>query len=433
MSSAQCTLVITASDDVAGLLDCLQAVVASTHGIDYEVVVVFRQDTPSARQLATQLEGDVTLLWNDNDPGLPQARDQGAQAATTELLIFLDEQVRVEEHWLVGLVQVLASAGVGMAAPRVRMHDGSLQSSPKTMSHALAIRRSLLSELGGFSSSSDGTGDESELCRRVEAAGTSLALASTSVVRLTPQASPWQPADAQERRWGAHVHPLTEVRGRHQGKDIWIIASGASLSWVEPAFFANKVTIGLNQVYRKYPVDYLIRKEHSGAQRVVDTGIPVFIAKRNFGSVYGPPALRGEWWEYDHPINLGEAPPDLSAVGSEDQLTVSWSTITTAMHLAAYMGAANIMLCGHDAGAVDAQLNYPGYYEGLAPDAHDPFDSDSYAEWLTNIEAQSMAVRDALTAEYGCSVHSLNPFLTLNLEGHVFRGGSRGVLTHSGR
>lgn len=429
MSPADCTLVITANDDIAALFDCLQAVVASTQGVRYDVVVVFRQDTAAARELAAQLEGDVTLLWNETDPGAAQARDQGAAAATTELLVFLDDRVRVEEHWVSGLVQVLACEGVGLTAPRVRMDDGSLRASPVTMSHAVAIRRSILAEVGGFGRSGGSSDDHTDLCRRVEAAGASVVLAPMSVVRLTTELSRWEPTDEQEGRWGAHVHRLHEVRDRHQGQDIWIIASGASMSWVEPGFFANKVTIGLNQVYRKYPVDYLIRKEHQGAQRVVDTGIPVFISKRNFGSVYGPPALSGEWWEYDHPINLGDAPPDLSAVGSVDRLTVSWSTITTAMHLAAFMGAANIMVCGHDAGAVDGQLNYPGYYEGLPADAHDPFDSDSYATWLTNIESQSIAVRDALTAEYGCSIHALNPFLTLNLEGHVFRGGSRGVLS----
>ena len=43
-----------------------------------------------------------------------------------------------------------------------------------------------------------------------------------------------------------------------------------------------------------------------------------------------------------------------------DGLVVSHSTITSAMHLAAYMGAATVILAGHDCGALDGQLNFAG-------------------------------------------------------------------------
>jgi hypothetical protein len=46
----------------------------------------------------------------------------------------------------------------------------------------------------------------------------------------------------------------------------------------------------------------------------------------------------------------------------EDQLLVSHSTITSGIHLAAYMGAKNIILMGHDCGTIDGNLNFDGYH-----------------------------------------------------------------------
>ena len=44
---------------------------------------------------------------------------------------------------------------------------------------------------------------------------------------------------------------LTELKNIYQDKDIWIIAGGSSMNFIDPSFYDNKITIGLNHVYKK--------------------------------------------------------------------------------------------------------------------------------------------------------------------------------------
>ena len=85
------------------------------------------------------------------------------------------------------------------------------------------------------------------------------------------------------------------------------------------------------------------------------------------------------------------------------------------LHLAGYMGAKNILLCGHDCGTLDGQLTFDNYYD-------EPI-SDTVAYWRTmnRFESESMAMRQRLKDVYGCRVYSLNPFLNFGLEGHSYR------------
>src|SRR5438874_647953 len=60
---------------------------------------------------------------------------------------------------------------------------------------------------------------------------------------------------------------ITELKGRHAGADIWLIAAGPSLNYVAPAFFEGKVTLGVNDVYRRFPCSYLVRRTRLRAEK----------------------------------------------------------------------------------------------------------------------------------------------------------------------
>ncbi len=185
------------------------------------------------------------------------------------------------------------------------------------------------------------------------------------------------------------------------------------MNFVAPEFFLNKIVIGVNDVYRKYPCTYLVRKEALGAEAAVATGIPLLISEFDCGNRGGNRnQVDGAAWYYDH-LNNECIAMDLSIVGT-DRIVVSFSTITSAIHIAAYMGAANIMICGHDGGMLDGQINYQGYYpEGSVC-------SVWYRDWVRQIMNQSRQLRDKLAQVYGCRVHSLNPFIGFDFEGHSF-------------
>jgi hypothetical protein len=77
------------------------------------------------------------------------------------------------------------------------------------------------------------------------------------------------------------------------------------------------------------------------------------------------------------------------------------------MHLAALLGAVDIVLVGVDCGVVDGGVNVADYYEQT---------QRSFPTWNDHL----ILMRNWLRDTYGARVYSLNPFVNLHLEGHRF-------------
>jgi len=60
------------------------------------------------------------------------------------------------------------------------------------------------------------------------------------------------------------MNDVAAFKGIHEGKDIWIIAAGPSMNYVDNSFFVNKITIGVNRVAMKFDCDYLVAKDGRG-------------------------------------------------------------------------------------------------------------------------------------------------------------------------
>lgn len=209
---------------------------------------------------------------------------------------------------------------------------------------------------------------------------------------------------------------IKELKNIHKGQDIWIIGSGASMDFVDPSFFEGKITMGVNAVYCKFKCDYLVRKENKGIKEAYESGSKLIVSQYNRGVEHRKQnEVDGEYWYFKHLSNK-QTDIDFSIVGT-DKIIVSWSTITSAIHIAAYMGAKNIILCGHDCGMVDGNSNFNGYYSNLSDQKN-----DWYSNWIREIEDQTIQVRDKMKEVYSCNIYSLNPFASLNLEGHKFEG-----------
>ena len=422
MPSRPCSIVLLFSGSLERLWRCLESLVRTTRDDLFEVVIVTAGADDDSKVLLAGLEGDVSVLHLDAGTSRGAALDAGAAAAAGELLIFVDEGTELRHGWLDGLVRRVADdPGIALAAPRVLAPDGSRRTGDGLLRAALMARRGLFEQAGGF-----GDGDEAGLTAKVEAAGARLAIAPASTVANDELVDTIDrlPAEAPERRRAGTARPFTELRDRHAGQDVWVLASGPSMSWVDPSFFEGKVTVGVNDVWRKYETTYLIRKEHDGAQAAIDTGSPLVVSRLHCGNQ--PPQLEttGVWYEYDHELNRVEADPDLRPIGTPDKLVVSWSTITSAIHFAAYLGAANIIVCGHDCGFIDGIQNYTGYrrepVDEAAARALEEWARGFHPQFLSGLERQTMLVRDRVREVYGCNVHGLNPFVTLALEGHVY-------------
>lgn len=219
------------------------------------------------------------------------------------------------------------------------------------------------------------------------------------------------------------IKSVKELKGIHQDEDIYVVGAGASLDYIDESFFDGKIVIGINQVYKKLKCDYLVRKEVKFLKPALATGSKVIVSEYNSGNLNtGDGKLNTNKVEhenlyyFEHLDNLHDQ-VDLSVIGS-DKLVVSFSTITSALHLAAYMGAFNIYIVGHDCGSINGKLTFKNYYDSINDTPWQQW--GQYKNWLKMIEGQTIAVRNKLKEVYECNVVSINPFVSFNLENNIY-------------
>ncbi|MFA5235225.1 MAG: hypothetical protein WC390_12580 [Sulfurimonas sp.] len=105
--------------------------------------------------------------------------------------------------------------------------------------------------------------------------------------------------------------------------------------------------------------------------------------------------------------NIGYEEIDLTDFDNPESLIIG-ATTSSAIHLAYRIGATNIICCGIDGGAIDEQVSVTKYPYGATNPQH-----------IVDYEPQLKIVCDFIRGR-GVGVHSLNPFINFNLEGHRF-------------
>lgn len=214
--------------------------------------------------------------------------------------------------------------------------------------------------------------------------------------------------------------PIVSLKDLWAGQAAYVIGSGPSMDYYPDGFFNGKKTIGCNRVYLKYTTDYIVAKEllPDELMTIHQRGSKPVTSRHHYGNikyaphVYNLPGV--DHYVFDHKTNQHTV-IDWSILGT-DQLIVSYSTITSAIHLAAYMGAQDIYLCGCDAGEMDGRLNYDGY-----PSVTSPEQSEWYKQFLRDMRRQTIDARDQIQRHYGCCICSISPFVNMAHEGHTYR------------
>jgi hypothetical protein len=203
----------------------------------------------------------------------------------------------------------------------------------------------------------------------------------------------------------------------HEGETIYVIGSGATLDYLSPDFFDDKLSIAINFSGSVFGMkNYYCFSHYHGdavqeAQR--DESIAVFTPLKEhgtdaefqgfmpkivtFGTRTGRPGTSFNPHDKDWPVEY-------------DQLVIGSSGIHGAMHLAAYMGAKFIVLVGADCGQLNGKDRVDGYVAG---DTH----------WAL-YERHLRDMKQRLWDVYSCQVYSLNPFVNYSLEGVRYRGGA---------
>jgi GT2 family glycosyltransferase len=166
---------------------------------NFEVIVV--NDGSSDRTAAIAKEYGFRLI-NTENRGLGSARNTGLEAATGEIIAYIDDDAYPDTHWLTYLAATFQStthAGVGgpnIAPPGDGTIADCAANSPGGPTHVLlsdseaehipgcnmAFRKSSLQAIGGFDPQFRAAGDDVDLCWRLQQQGWTLGFSPAAVV-----------------------------------------------------------------------------------------------------------------------------------------------------------------------------------------------------------------------------------------------------------
>jgi len=222
------------------------------------------------------------------------------------------------------------------------------------------------------------------------------------------------------------MKPITDLKNKYSGRDIWCIAAGSSMDFVNPSFFEGKVVIGQNQVYKKYPCSYVLMKDLKESPRFTRSveqlkaiDIPLIYSKYHAGHYSG--GLNNTDYKnsyvYEHADNGSDLQYHLDVIGT-DKMASKRSSMTSIMNIAAYMGAKNIIICGVDCGTINGNVYFDGYTE---TDWISGENNPQIKNWLGATDSLNITIRDKIKQEYNCNIYSLNPFINFKLDGNEFK------------
>ena len=128
MSKTRVSIIIPVCNKVELTQQCLSAVVENTPDILYEVIIIDNASTDGTKDFLATLEGDLQIITNDQNLGFARACNQGAQEATCEYLIFLNNNTIPHKNWLRELIDVAdAWKDVGIVGSKLLFPDNTIQ------------------------------------------------------------------------------------------------------------------------------------------------------------------------------------------------------------------------------------------------------------------------------------------------------------------
>lgn len=211
----------------------------------------------------------------------------------------------------------------------------------------------------------------------------------------------------------------------YKDKDIYVISGGPSLNYIDRSFFENKIVLGVNDIFRYFDCDYVVVKDCNEeprftrlVQELKEKDIPLIYSQyykgyrsNGLNKVDNPNS-----YMFKHNPRDNDFDYEFSQLNIDEEILVSRSTVTTAIHIAYYMGAKNIILCGHDGGEIDGQMYY---HEYVQKDWKSASNWDGIKGFLSKMENETISLKQLLNYS-GVNVCSLNPFINLRLEGKKF-------------
>ena len=262
-SSPTASVVVCTFNGASTLADALDGATCLDYP-SYELIVVVDGSSDSSAEIAEAFGARVIRTPNR---GLSAARNLGAEAASGEIVAYLDDDARPDPDWLAHMASAFADRGVGaVGGPNILPpYSGAVAAcvanAPGGPTHVLlsdrdaehlpgcnlAVRRSALLEVGGFDERFRVAGDDVDLCWRLADRGYRLAFSPGAVVLhrrrgsvrayLRQQRGYGHAEALLERKWperhsaGGHVDWRGRLYGngsaQHRGGWRWRVYYGA--------------------------------------------------------------------------------------------------------------------------------------------------------------------------------------------------------------
>jgi hypothetical protein len=198
IAAPKASVVVPAYNAAATLGDCL-ASLRTLNYPNYETIVVDDGSTDSTAQIAEQ-DGAQTIRLEHR--GLAAARNAGVEAASGEIIAFIDADACADRDWLYHLVETItrrdaaAASGPNFAPTPPSARAAAMASAPGLPREVrardadlaqlcgcnMALSKAALTKIGGFDPAFTTAGDDVDLSWRVTASGETLAYAPGAVV-----------------------------------------------------------------------------------------------------------------------------------------------------------------------------------------------------------------------------------------------------------
>ncbi|HWH93707.1 MAG TPA: glycosyltransferase [Baekduia sp.] len=193
------TVVVCSYNGSRWIGECLEALEALEYP-NYEIVVIDDGSTDATASITEDFPA-VRLISTANG-GLSRARNRGLEAATGEVIAYLDDDARPHPAWLTHLVLALqGSEHAGVGGPNLApAHDGATAEcvalAPGGPTHVLiadreaehvpgcnmAFRTAALRAIGGFDPTFRIAGDDVDVCWRLQERGDTIGFTPAAIV-----------------------------------------------------------------------------------------------------------------------------------------------------------------------------------------------------------------------------------------------------------
>ncbi len=204
---------------------------------------------------------------------------------------------------------------------------------------------------------------------------------------------------------------FVDYRNKYSGETAWVLGSGKTLDFVPNGFFSDKLVVATNMTFRDRVGEgfacsnYWMKAENLVLPTVMPEGVQVPpdipMVKEDSPLAIYVPTIRQKYSSFNAETDW----PD------DGTFVVGPSSLTLSLHWAVWLGVAHIILVGADCGFIDDENNFDNYYDPITKEA--TVAHAHHGLWESVLVGMANKIRGL-----GVSVHSLNPWVTFNLEGH---------------